>query len=191
MQMAGSGNNLVFQLPVSSVLNSLVTLSVNADSLTLTTNEAPGRIVSAEVSNAAVIHAPDRPAVWQEGVPSCPAQPHGRVLRQVQSSGFSEHSRPNQETKCHLTGVRVRERHLRLVPGADRARLPHRDRPQRRLRQRRFHRHGASACMHGSCFVNHNIVNTSVRPSSTPAPSMPTSPSRCERLHAWVLFWQS
>ena len=48
-QMAGSGTNLALQLPVTGVLNSLVTLSVDAEALTLTSNEAPGRVLSAQV----------------------------------------------------------------------------------------------------------------------------------------------
>ena len=48
-QMAGTGNNLAFQLPVTAVLNSLVTLSVDAESLTLTSNESPGKVLSARV----------------------------------------------------------------------------------------------------------------------------------------------
>lgn len=48
-QMAGSGSNLALQLPVTGVLNSLVMLSVDAEALTLATNESPGRVLSAQV----------------------------------------------------------------------------------------------------------------------------------------------
>ena len=48
-QMAGSGSSLAFQLPVTGALNSLVTLSVDAEALTLTSNEAPGRVLAAQV----------------------------------------------------------------------------------------------------------------------------------------------
>ena len=42
-----SGGPLWFGLPVSSILNSVVSLTVNADELTLVTNVAPGLVVSA------------------------------------------------------------------------------------------------------------------------------------------------
>lgn len=44
----GSGK-LKFSLPVTSILNSVVTLTINADSVTLVDNVSPGRILSAQV----------------------------------------------------------------------------------------------------------------------------------------------
>ena len=41
------GGPLWFGLPLSSILNSVVTLNVAADSLTLVTNESPGLVLSA------------------------------------------------------------------------------------------------------------------------------------------------
>lgn len=41
--------NLYFALPVTSILNSVVTLTVNADSVSLVTNVSPGKILSAQV----------------------------------------------------------------------------------------------------------------------------------------------
>ena len=46
---AASGS-LYFGLPVTSLLNSLVTLTLSAASLTLVQNVAPGKIVSAQAS---------------------------------------------------------------------------------------------------------------------------------------------
>lgn len=43
------GGPLWFGLPVSGITNSLVTLNVAADGLTLVTNASPGKILSAQV----------------------------------------------------------------------------------------------------------------------------------------------
>ena len=45
-----AGGPLWFGLPVTGITNSIVTLSVAADSLALVTNESPGKILSAQVS---------------------------------------------------------------------------------------------------------------------------------------------
>ena len=46
----GTSGSLYFGLPVTSILNSVVTLTVDAGSLTLVQNVAPGKVVSAQVS---------------------------------------------------------------------------------------------------------------------------------------------
>ena len=47
----GASGSLYFGLPVTSILNSVVTLTVDAGSLTLVQNVAPGKVVSAQVSH--------------------------------------------------------------------------------------------------------------------------------------------
>ena len=42
-----SGGDICFGLPVTATLSSVVTLTVDADSLTLVTNQSPGQIISA------------------------------------------------------------------------------------------------------------------------------------------------
>lgn len=44
-----SGSSLKFGLPITSILNSVVTLTVNADAVTLVDNVSPGKIQSAQV----------------------------------------------------------------------------------------------------------------------------------------------
>jgi hypothetical protein len=44
-----SGGSLKFGLPITSILNSVVTLTVNADAVTLVDNVSPGKILSAQV----------------------------------------------------------------------------------------------------------------------------------------------
>jgi len=44
----GASGNLNFQLPVTSILNSLVTLTLNADTVALVQNVSPGKIISAQ-----------------------------------------------------------------------------------------------------------------------------------------------
>ena len=46
----GAAGSLYFGLPVPGILNSLVTLELNADSITLVQNVAPGTILSAQAS---------------------------------------------------------------------------------------------------------------------------------------------
>lgn len=46
----GAGGSLYFGLPVPGIINSLVTLELNADSITLVQNVAPGTILSAQAS---------------------------------------------------------------------------------------------------------------------------------------------
>lgn len=46
----GASGSLYFGLPVTSILNSVVTLTVDAGSLTLVQNVAPGKVVSAQAS---------------------------------------------------------------------------------------------------------------------------------------------
>ena len=46
----GAGGSLYFGLPVPGILNSLVTLELDADSMTLVQNVAPGTILSAQAS---------------------------------------------------------------------------------------------------------------------------------------------
>ena len=47
---AGAGGSLYFGLPVTSILNSLVTLSVDASTVALVQNASPGKILSALAS---------------------------------------------------------------------------------------------------------------------------------------------
>ena len=49
-----SGGPLWFGLPVTSITNSLITLNVIADSLRLVTNQSPGKILSAQVSDGSI-----------------------------------------------------------------------------------------------------------------------------------------
>ena len=49
-----SGGPLWFGLPVTSITNSLITLNVIADSLRLVTNQSPGKILSAQVSDGRI-----------------------------------------------------------------------------------------------------------------------------------------
>ena len=42
-----TGGDIWFGLPVTATLSSVVTLTVNADSLTLVTNQSPGQVISA------------------------------------------------------------------------------------------------------------------------------------------------
>lgn len=44
-----SSGSLRFALPITSILNSVVTLTVNADAVTLIDNVSPGKILSAQV----------------------------------------------------------------------------------------------------------------------------------------------
>ena len=46
----GTTGSLYFGLPVNSILNSVVTLTLDAASLTLVQNVAPGKVVSAQAS---------------------------------------------------------------------------------------------------------------------------------------------
>ena len=46
----GAGGSLYFGLPVTSILNSLVTMSVDASAVTLVQNASPGKILSALAS---------------------------------------------------------------------------------------------------------------------------------------------
>ncbi len=46
----GADGNLYFGLPVPGILNSLITLELNADSVNLVQNVAPGTILSAQAS---------------------------------------------------------------------------------------------------------------------------------------------
>ncbi len=45
----GKSSSLQFGLPVTSILNSVVTLTVNADAVSFVNNVSPGRILSARV----------------------------------------------------------------------------------------------------------------------------------------------
>lgn len=46
----GSSGNLYFGLPVNSILNSVVTLTLDAGSLSLVQNVSPGKILNAQAS---------------------------------------------------------------------------------------------------------------------------------------------